>query len=156
MVIVAPSLDTEIVKSFVPKELDLSMVFAKDDPFKLIKLCDACIVASGTATLVTALAEVPMVIMYKMNALTASVARRVVRGRFFGMPNLILDSKVVPELFQEDASSKQIAGEILKYLQDSKYYQSTKAQLALIKTRLGSAGAIGRVVDEIQNALKGD
>lgn len=153
-ILVAPSLDTEFVKTYMPTDTKIKFVFIKDEPFKMIQSCDAVIVASGTATLMTALMEVPMVIMYKMNPMTASLARKLVKGRFFGMPNLISNEKIVPELFQEEANADFIANEILKYISNPSYLKSVQQKLSKIKDMLGTSGAAIRVVDEIQKALQ--
>jgi lipid-A-disaccharide synthase len=94
------------------------------------------------------------VIMYKMNMVTAGLARKLVKGKFFGMPNLVMDEKIIPELFQEEAEPPFLAAEILKYIRNKEYLESTKLKLANVKKRLGSQGATVRVVDEIQKFLK--
>jgi lipid-A-disaccharide synthase len=70
---------------------------------------DAAAVASGTAVLEAALLEVPTVALYVLSDATAKVARRVYRGRFVTLPNLVLDEPVVPELLQEDATPQALA-----------------------------------------------
>ncbi|MBK9293236.1 MAG: lipid-A-disaccharide synthase [Oligoflexia bacterium] len=153
LILVAPTMDVEFLKTYLPGDLKINFLFIKETPFEMIELCDACIVASGTATLMTALMNVPMVIMYKMNPLTAALARRLVKGKFFGMPNLILNEKVLPELFQEEANPTFIANEVIKYIENNDYYLNVKSKLNLIKEKLGQSGAASRVVDEIQKAF---
>lgn len=155
MVVVAPSLDIDFVKTFIPEGFNIPFSLVKDEPLKLIQICDACIVASGTATLITALAGTPMVIMYKMNALTASIARKLVKGDFFGMPNLISGEKIVPELFQEAANPENLAVKILKFVDNKPYCRETRTKLDLVKAKLGSSGAVKKVVDEIEKELSG-
>jgi lipid-A-disaccharide synthase len=70
---------------------------------------DAAAVASGTAVLEAALLEVPTIALYVLSEATAKVARRVYRGRFITLPNLVLDEPVVPELLQEDATPQALA-----------------------------------------------
>ena len=118
IILVAPTLDMERVKTLIPDTLKISLRVVKDDPLKVIQICDACIVASGTATMMVGLAEVPMVIMYKMNQVTGFLAKRLVSGAFFGMANLILGERAVPELFQAEASPENLAREISKYITD--------------------------------------
>jgi lipid-A-disaccharide synthase len=153
IILVAPTLDIERVKSLIPENLKVSLRVVKDDPLKIIQICDACIVASGTATLMVGLAEVPMVIMYKMNQATGFVARRLVSGAFFGMANLILGERAVPELFQDEANPENLSKEICRYIDDNDYRIATTQKLSKIKDRLGSGGAISRVVDELVKVL---
>ncbi len=154
IVLVAPTFEKEYLKLYIPEKYKIKLNFVKDEPLKTMQLCHACIVASGTATLMTALAEIPMVIMYKMNSVTATVARRLVKGEFFGMPNLICGEKIVPELFQNEANPEFLAAEILKFYNNEEYYKSTKLKLGSIKEKLGTSGAAIRVVDEIERELK--
>ena len=70
---------------------------------------DAAAVASGTAVLEAALLEVPTIALYVLSEATAKVARRVYRGRFITLPNLVLDEPIVPELLQEDATPQALA-----------------------------------------------
>jgi lipid-A-disaccharide synthase len=70
---------------------------------------DAAAVASGTAVLEAALLEVPTIALYVLSDATAKVARRVYRGRFITLPNLVLDEAVVPELLQEGATPQALA-----------------------------------------------
>jgi len=149
LILIAPTLQLDKIQSLIPKDFPISMRLIKDEPLKILQLCDACIVASGTATLMTGLAQTPMVIMYKMNSLTGFLARRLVRGTFFGMANLILGEKVVPELFQEDASPAKLALEIIKYIDDEDLRSAVRKKLGAIKDRLGNSGAIPRVVDNL-------
>src|SRR6185436_10940747 len=80
LILVAPTLDLGEVKRRIPMDLAFSIRVIKDEPLRIMQICDACIVASGTATLMTGLAETPMVIMYKMNSLTGFIAKRLVSG----------------------------------------------------------------------------
>jgi len=154
LILVAPTLEIQRVKDLLPLDLKISLRVIKDEPLKVLQLCDACIVASGTATLMTGLAETPMVIMYKMNAMTGFLARKLVSGSFFGMANLILGEGVVPELFQGEATPENLATEIIKFIDDKNYREKTKAKLNQIKDKLGSGGAIERVVNELERILK--
>jgi lipid-A-disaccharide synthase len=154
LILVAPTLEVQKIKDLLPEGLNISLRVIKDEPLKIMQLCDACIVASGTATLMTGLAETPMVIMYKMNAMTGFIAKRLVSGSFFGMTNLISGEKVVPELFQQEANPENLAREILRFDSDVPYREKTKAKLAELKNKLGSGGAIERVVNELERILQ--
>ena len=77
---------------------------------------DAAAIASGTAVLEAALIETPAVALYVLSAPQAKIARRVYRGRFVTLPNLVLDEPVVPELLQEAATPAALADAILDLL----------------------------------------
>jgi len=154
LILVAPSLEVESVKALLPSDFNISVRVVKDEPLKIMQACDACIVASGTATLMAGLAETPMVIMYKMNSLSGFLAKKLVSGPFFGMVNLILGERAVPELFQGEANPENICKEILRYIDDKEYFKFVKDKLALIKTKLGSGGAASRVVDILLQVIE--
>ncbi len=82
--------------------------------------CDAALVASGTATLEAALCKRPMVVVYRMGALTAWIIRRfdLVKSAFFAQPNLLAGRRIVNEYFQEAIDPEKIAAEILAWLDD--------------------------------------
>ncbi|MDZ4677873.1 MAG: lipid-A-disaccharide synthase [Oligoflexia bacterium] len=155
LILVAPSLELAKVQALIPENIKIAVRLVKDEPLKILQLCDSCIVASGTATLVAGLAETPMVIMYKMNQLTSFLAKRLVKGpEFFGMANLILGERAVPEFFQEEANPDQLARETIRFMNDENYRLLIKSKLALIKTKLGNGGANNRVVDELEALIK--
>ncbi len=122
----------------------------KQEPFAMIALCDLVLVASGTATLMVGLMRKPMVIMYRMNAMTAWLAKRLVRStKYFGMSNLILNGPASVELFQGDANPERMANELSRLVSPQEYQKQVE-QLAEIQQKLGSKGATQRVADELE------
>jgi len=83
-----------------------------------IAACDVALVASGTATLETALARKPMVITYKMAGLTAFIMKRMGYLPWVGLPNIIAGEFVVPEILQNDATPENLAQAVLNSLND--------------------------------------
>jgi lipid-A-disaccharide synthase len=81
---------------------------------------DAVLVASGTASLEAALCKRPMVVVYRLGALTAWVLRRLklVKSKFFAQPNLLADRRIVGEYFQSDIIPASIGAELLTWLDD--------------------------------------
>jgi len=102
------------------------------------------IVASGTASLETALLAKPMVIVYRMSPVSYRIARMLVKVPHIGMANIIAGKTVVPELIQEQASGEGIAAEAARLLTDTRYYGNVRAELELIKMKLGEPGASAR------------
>jgi len=97
-------------------ELPLTVLFGHAR--EAIAACDVALVASGTATLETALARKPMVITYKMATLTAWLMSRMARVPWAGLPNIIAGEFVVPEIFQRDATPENLAQAVLNSLND--------------------------------------
>jgi lipid-A-disaccharide synthase len=97
-------------------ELPLSILFGHAR--EAIAACDVALVASGTATLETALACKPMVITYKMAELTYRLMRRMGYIPWVGLPNIIAGEFVVPEILQHDATPENLAQALLNSLND--------------------------------------
>jgi len=80
--------------------------------------CDVAVVASGTATLETALFKRPMVVVYAMHALTWQMGKRMAYLPWVSLPNILLKEAAVPELLQRDASAGKIAAATFRWLDD--------------------------------------
>jgi lipid-A-disaccharide synthase len=78
--------------------------------------CDVTLIASGTATLEAALFKRPMVIAYNMNWLSWQIMRRKKLQAWVGLPNILCQDFVVPELLQEAATPDALASEVLQWL----------------------------------------
>jgi lipid-A-disaccharide synthase len=80
--------------------------------------CDVALVASGTATLETALHKRPMVIAYKMQWLSWQIANRQRLLPWIGLPNILCNEGLVPEFLQEQVQPKALAAAVLQWLDD--------------------------------------
>jgi lipid-A-disaccharide synthase len=78
--------------------------------------CDVTLIASGTATLEAALFKRPMVIAYRMNPISWQVMKRMAYQPWGGLPNILCEDFVVPELFQDDATPQALAREVRAWL----------------------------------------
>lgn len=147
---VAPSFSTEQVQAQLGR-LDFPLMLIKDEPFSMIDLADVVLCASGTATLMVGLLEKPMVIMYKMNRLTAWLAKMFVTAtKHFGLINLVLDERVVPELFQEQADAVHLVEHLKPLLINGERRKQVAERLSPAKSRLGSSGATERVARALE------
>ena len=115
----------------------------------VLPACRAAIVASGTATLETALLEVPMVVIYRLNRLTAALARRLAVTDTFGLVNIVAGKRVVPECIQERCTAERIAGKAEGYLGDPDLHAATVRELRQVRSRLGKPGACARAADAL-------
>ncbi|WP_316804071.1 lipid-A-disaccharide synthase [Pedobacter nototheniae] len=80
--------------------------------YDLLQIAEAAIVASGTATLETALFKVPQVVVYKGGTISIAIARMLVKIKFISLVNLIVNKKIVTELIQEDCNTKKVDEEL--------------------------------------------
>ena len=99
------------------------------------------LVASGTATLETALLGVPMVIVYKISLLSYVIGRLFVHVKNIGLVNIIAGKTIVPELIQGDACGKRIAEEALSILKNGERKKEMIKELEAIRAKLGEPGA---------------
>ena len=80
--------------------------------------CDAALTKSGTSTLELALANVPMLVTYRINPLSHQIVKRVVKVKYASILNLLLDRPVVPELLQYESRPDRLAAELHRLLTD--------------------------------------
>jgi lipid-A-disaccharide synthase len=97
---------------------DLPLTILFGHAREALAACDVALVASGTATLEAALARKPMVITYKMAAITAWMMRKMATVPYAGLPNIIAGEFVVPEILQEDATPENLAQAVMNSLND--------------------------------------
>jgi lipid-A-disaccharide synthase len=99
---------------------------------------DVVMVASGTASLEAALCKRPMVVVYRLGAMTAWILRRLnlVKTRFFAQPNLLADRRVVGEYFQEDIVPESIGAELLMWLDDADRRNGLEQEFSRIHAEL--------------------
>lgn len=148
---VAPSLsESELARYARP---DLWVYLAVGQTYEVVAAADVSIVASGTATVEAALLEAPMVVVYRVSAATAFLARRMVRTPHFAMVNLIAGRRVVPELIQEDFTAEAVAREAHRLLTEKTARAQMKRDLAEVRARLGPGGAIDRAAGIIAGML---
>jgi lipid-A-disaccharide synthase len=115
--------------------------------YDVLASADCAIVASGTATVEAALIGTPMVVIYRVAPLTATILRRMVRTRDFGMVNLIAGRRVAPELIQDDFNPPNVAAEVGRLLESPQAREEMKGALAEVHAKLGSGGAIERAAE---------
>ena len=126
-----------------------------EDAPATVMLCRAAVVASGTATVETALTGTPFVVVYRLSPLTWFLGRRLVKLDTFAMPNLIAGKKVVPELIQSDFTGKAVMRELKKILPDGEPRREMQEALAEVKRKLAvSEAPAARAAEEILKGIK--
>ncbi len=130
----------------------LSVVF--DQTYELLKKSDAAIVVSGSATLETAILNVPEIIVYQTSPITFYLGKLFVKLQNLGLPNLIMEHQIVPELLQADMTPKKLSEALDSILYDEKFRNDILDNYALLRERLGNEGAARRVATLMQKYLK--
>ena len=122
--------------------------------------CDVALVASGTATLETALVPRPLVAGYRVSGATMALSRwladpEFLRGGIFCLPNLVLGRKVVPELYQERFEPGAVASELARLLDDRAAREALQSALLDLRPALGGGGAPARIARAIITTAHG-
>lgn len=112
------------------------------------------IVASGTATVETALTLTPMVVVYRLSALTYALGKPLVSVSNYAMVNLIAGRVVVPELIQSDFTPARVAEETLRVLDDGARRTGMLRGLGEVRDKLGKGGATIHAADEVDAFLR--
>lgn len=121
--------------------------------YDLLDIAHAACVTSGTATLETALFNVPEVVCYKANAISYQIAKRVVKVKYISLVNLIADREVVKELIQGEMSEKKLKAELGAIL-DGEGRDKMLDDYTILRQLLGGPGASDRAAEVIQNDAK--
>ena len=109
--------------------------------YDLIKQAKFGIIKSGTSTLEAAYFALPMIIVYKTSRLTYLIGKQLIKVNNIGMPNILLEDDVVPELIQSDVSKEKIYKAGKQILGDQNRYSSIKIKLSEVKNKLGIENA---------------
>ena len=140
-----------LAESLAPADLEaalgggpIPMPVAHNDTYNVVAAADAAIVASGTATVETALLGCPMVIVYRLAPLTYWIARRLVDVPWIGMPNIILQRPMFPELIQDAVTPAAMADAVRDV---HRRHAEVTAALAELRAALGTPGAAARAAD---------
>ncbi len=112
------------------------------------------IVASGTATVETALTLTPMVVVYRLSALTYTLGKPLVSVTNYAMVNLIAGRVVVPELIQGDFTPARVTEETLRVLDDGAQRSAMLRDLQEVREKLGRGGATRHAADEVGAFLR--
>lgn len=146
----APTFSPEYYHQFIGDK-KVKLVFSQT--YNLLQNAHAALVASGTATLETALFSVPQVVLYRGGAISVGIARMVIKIRFISLVNLIMDRKVVTELIQQDCNTEKIATH-LSVIAEGVERDKMLADYVELNAIMGSAGASERVAKLMVKFLK--
>jgi len=125
----------------ITHDFNIDLKIIENRTYDCINIADFCLVASGTATLETAIMQKPFVVIYKMNFLNYLLYRPLVKLPFIGMVNIVAKRKIVPEFIQFQANPKRIAAEVVKILKSASELEQMQNSLSQVKYLLGEKGA---------------
>lgn len=143
----APSQTKEFYKQFITNK---NVSFITNKTYDLLSIAHAALVASGTATLETALFKVPQVVCYKGSWISYQIAKRIITLKFISLVNLIMDREVVTELIQNDFNKTNLERELHKIL-ESKHREQLFSDYFELENKLGGKGASEKVAKLINH-----
>lgn len=131
------------------KDSGLNIRIADGDAYNILNVSDFAIVASGTATLETAIIGTPFIITYKTGLINYIAYKIVAKIKVLGLVNVIAGSVIVPELLQYDATSERLAGEALEIMRNKSKRSAMINEFDRIRASLGKSGASMRAARAI-------
>lgn len=147
----APSIEPNYYDKFV-KGYDVKVVF--NQTYDVLKHSTAALVTSGTATLETALFNVPQVVCYRAGNLSYYIAKQLIKIEYASLVNLIMESEVVKELLQFDMNSEMVKLELDKILYEGEERNLMIENYKQLREVMGSTGASERVAKLIYDYLQ--
>jgi lipid-A-disaccharide synthase len=136
------------------KGLGLGLKIIENETYNCLDAADFCLVASGTATLETAIMQKPFLVIYKMGLLNYLLYLPQVKVPFIGMVNIVAGKMIVPEFIQSRARPENIAAGALAILNDPSRIKIMREELGQVKSLLGDNGAASRAARVIADFLQ--
>ncbi|MCC7028913.1 MAG: lipid-A-disaccharide synthase [Chitinophagaceae bacterium] len=147
----APNLNKDV---YAPHLKNTNAELLQHQTYNILKIAKVAIVTSGTATLETALFNVPQLVCYIANPVSYAIAKQLVKVKYISLVNLILDKPAVLELIQDEVTSTYIRREVEKLLKDNERKEQLQADYDQLKSLLHEGSASEQVAEIIyQSAL---
>jgi lipid-A-disaccharide synthase len=146
----APHFDETTVKPYLGS---LPIKIIAHHTYEVIATSDLVLIASGTATLETALIGTPMIVAYKVSAFTGWVAKHLITIPYISLANIVAEKKVVEEYLQDNARPALIAEKAIEILENPTEQQAIRTALSDIRHKLGSDDAAENMAELIVNLL---
>lgn len=151
----APSIEEEYYQKFIS---GTNIKLISDDTYGVIKNAEAAIVASGTASLETALIGTPQVVCYGGNPISFWIAKQFILHSksisYISLGNLIINRQAFRELLQDDCTGKTISDEVVRLISDHQYRDEMLHNYSEIQKALGGEGASVKVAEAMIEELK--
>lgn len=137
-------------EKYLTSHEDLSITRLKDDTLRTLRSCDFAIVTSGTATLEAAIAECPMIIVYKASLFSYVLYKIFANVTFLGLANIIAGKEIVPELLQGNFTVDNLSRSALEVVNSPSRMDKMKEELRKVKELLGEKGAAERAAEAVE------
>lgn len=149
----ASAIDDSLINDYlIDSSLPIKVV--RGQTYDAVAASDLCIVASGTATLETAIIGTPMIVVYRVNWLTSFLSRYLIEAEHIGLPNVIAGKRIIPEFIRDKFEAQLIAKEAVDILKDKNRQKSMHESLNAVREKLGNPGAGERVAQYIAAKMR--
>jgi lipid-A-disaccharide synthase len=132
----------------------INLKIIEGNSYELMQHSDFVCAKSGTTTLETAYCGTPFIICYKTSHLSYLLGRYFVKIRWIGLPNIVFNDNVIPELIQNEVNPQNICLHIRKYLENPSEYREMKESLGVLHDMLGKKSASEEVTKLLEGLLK--
>lgn len=150
----APSQAVDFYESLIPQEVKSSVRVIGNKTYDLLSVAEAALVTSGTATLETALFNVPEVVCYKGSSVSYLIAKQLVKNiKYISLVNLVMDKELVRELIQGDMTASNIRKELSFIVKGGEGRQGMLDGYVELKNKLGNEGASANTAKLIVQSL---
>lgn len=141
--------DDEFYQKLLGPEGSKEVLIVRENDYETRSKMDYLFTCSGTATLENALLGVPMLVAYKMSAITYRIARAVVKVPYISLVNILAGKEVVKEFIQQAVTPAAMAWEARKYLDEPDDLNAMRSELLKIRASLGKPGMAARAAKDI-------
>ena len=150
-----PTIEEAYYRKYIPQEIDAKIVF--NSTYRLLQHAEAALVTSGTATLETALFNVPQVVCYYISCgkLMNLLRRMILKVKYISLVNLIVNREIVTELIGEQMSVTRLDAELRMIIKGGAKREQMLADYAEMREKLGGPGASQRAARQIVAHLVG-
>ncbi len=131
----AGTIRDELIKPYLDKYQGLGIKVADGTDLKIKSSLSAAIAKSGTITLELAIMGIPMAIVYRVSELSYLMMKNIIKLKYVGLPNILLDKPAVKEFLQHDFKADKVAHEIIAVLKDKKYATGIRADLDRLRVK---------------------
>jgi lipid-A-disaccharide synthase len=146
----APGIDPKEYTKFMKSN---SLNFVHEKTYQLLLNSCAALVTSGTATLETALLNIPQLVCYKCSPITYWIGKKVIKLKYISLVNLILEKEAVVELIQNDCTYEKLVVELENLLQKNSLEKMNQNYI-ILKEKIGGSGASEKTAKLIFNSIR--
>jgi lipid-A-disaccharide synthase len=153
----AEGIGDDFLDQFI-SDVDLEINVVRENNYRLMEAAHFLITASGTTSLEAAILTTPHIICYKAALSTYLLAKYVFKLKFVGLPNIIADKEIVPELLQKEMNAENIYTAAAEWLDYRALLKDVENKLYSVREKLGGGGAVEKTAELLieQGGLKRD